>query len=215
MKEINQAYLTGNPDIDKYLSQNPNMELHDTLDLRSLISIWTSSWYRHLARHLTTQQFQDYIHHRYPYGYKAYLDHLTKEMVPYDSFEAAVTDSSLWDNIEAAPNDDRAHENLKLINKINNLTSTAYEITLTFVSNHIWLDQIVDYCMFEDLYSRKRTFEIVKTIVQTAEDPYLFAKLSYHQEKSIQVLAQRKLEYPREYISDEVAKRVYEKYFRS
>lgn len=136
MKEINQAYLTGNAFVDKYIIENPKVFLHELIDIHEDKGSYAIFWHNFLQENLTNQEFQAYMDHHYPKGYVDFLNQLAKDATSYEDFYTAVQNSNEW-----------------------YLEQTAMELTETLIEKEVWLDQITDYYL-----SGKHPFEYEETL---------------------------------------------------
>lgn len=159
MRELQNTYLTGNPEVDKYIIEDPNRILFGTVINRVQNGAYLIEWYRYLQQKLTDQEFQNYILHHYPGSYIDFLNQLTKDASYNCDFDTIMRKN-------ACP-----------------FVETALGLTECFIVKELWLNEIIDYfCDPDNPFDLESTELILDTLIWKLKDEELLTKVYDYQE---------------------------------
>lgn len=147
VKTLHQPYLTGIPDIDKYLVTEKPPPLMDYMIVDKDSLEWPPFWYQYLVDQLTKEEFQNVIEHYYPITYQEVLDQHTY----------AIAEESFSEHLRGG--DKHCIEN------------DACDFAIALIKKDLWIPQIVDYLKDEaNPFLPDTRDELTQLIIRTTND---------------------------------------------
>lgn len=167
MKILKNTYLTGNPDIDKYLiTTRPG--LFDFYEEAKDSYIY---FYALFNNELDTKEFKTLLETVYPEGFMAALNTYLKIDATSDTFSAF-------------------YEKIDIVHERN-----IYNFAITCVTNKIWLAEIADFLLKNpyNIFWKRENENLVHNIIIRTKDETILNKILNYPEPRIQEEARNKL----------------------